>query len=283
LYADRDDQAGVFDVDGRLFEFAVERGLNDEALALGQRCLSGAPDDAAPKRVAEHHHLLAATKHHLDRADAMAAYEQAIELADALDGWTIGASYRIEAALLYIDTGQPDAALRHLHEAARSTVQPQLRWLADDTIADLQLSRFHDAAAAVRSADAALERVLHDGMIYDGEALDSTTVRAHSLYRCGIAAYAAGDLESAYRRFTELRSLLDDDLQPAVINVTATYLDPRQGDRGQGKLDMLLAVKNRRDRLAAVAERRHALGLFAGLSGREPTLSYDAVRSLLAP
>jgi tetratricopeptide (TPR) repeat protein len=226
MYADQEDQAGVFDVDGHLFEFAVERELYEEALALGRRCLAHAPIGAAPKRIAEHQHLLAAVKHQLGHADALAAYERAIELAAGLERWTIGASYRIEAAMLYIDDGKPDVALQHLQKATQSTERSVDRWLATDTIADLQLSRFDNPAAAIRAAEAALEIVLQAVRLHDNQELDSPTIRAYSLHRCCAAAYGSGDLESAYRRLTELQSWLGEGLQGTQITITATYAHP---------------------------------------------------------
>jgi tetratricopeptide (TPR) repeat protein len=225
-YADQDDRSGLFEVDGHLFEFAVERERYEEALCLGERCLAGAPADADAKRISEHQHLLAAVKHELGHPDAMAAYERAIELADALERWSIGPSYRIEAAVLYIGAAQLENALRHLRQAASTAQQSVVRWAADDILADLQLNRLHNPAAAVRSADAALNTIIHSVEVVNNDELDSATIRASSLYRCGAAAYAAGDLDAAHRRVTELWRLLDEDLPATILSVTATYDHP---------------------------------------------------------
>ncbi|MFK3984311.1 hypothetical protein ACI2K4_28555 [Micromonospora sp. NPDC050397] len=220
-YVDRDDSAGIFEVDGHLFEYAVERERYEEAVGLGERCVADAPADAAPLRLAEHHHLLGSVYRELGRVDrSVPAYERAIALVESEPSPASADSYRLELAFHRIELGDPGTALEHL-EPVRRAAGPTFRWLATTVMTDLQLRR-GDAAAAVRLAEAALNTLILEAHNSDQGRLGDPTLRAHCLHRCGVASYGAGDAETAYRRFAQLLPLLTEDLSTAVFEVSRT-------------------------------------------------------------
>ncbi|TDC42235.1 hypothetical protein [Micromonospora sp. KC213] len=226
LCTEAGDPAGVFEVDGHLFEYAVERGQYEEALALGQRCLANAPADTAPKTFARHYHLLGAVLRALGRVEeALAAYDRAIEVAVANPGAAPAPSYHLDRAFYAIDLGHHAQALEHLM-AARASPARRFEWLANLTIAELQLSHLGDLAAAVRYSDVALDIAVREAHSTAIDTMRDRNFLACSLHRSGIAAFSAGDFESAYRRFRALLPLLAENLSTPLLTITPTYAHP---------------------------------------------------------
>ncbi|WP_330350938.1 tetratricopeptide repeat protein [Streptomyces sp. NBC_00582] len=228
-YAARGDSAGVFEMDVHLVGLAVEGERYTEAIELGERVLADHPSGVRPGRLAELHHVLGAVHRELGQVDeAWARYEKAISLAEADSGPLRVSAYLVDAALYAIDTARPDAALSHLLKAYTSSSGPA-SWLAALTLAELHLSHFGDVASAKQFAEWALDRAIldtHTDSVGSGNVMKDPAVRACSLHRAGLAAFGAGDIETAYRRFHDLVPLLTEDMTPPLIELTSTYSHP---------------------------------------------------------
>ncbi|MGW0747721.1 tetratricopeptide repeat protein [Streptomyces sp. NPDC002817] len=227
LYTAQSDPAGVFDMDLNLVGLAVEGERYAEAIALGEQVLDDHGDGVRPRRLARLHHLLGAMHRELGQADqALARYEQAIALAEADPGPTRVSAYCVDAALYAIDSARPTVAVAYLEKAYCSWSGPA-SWLAALTLAELHLSHFGNMTEARAFAERALGAAVLDTHTGNpDDVMKHPAVRACSLHRAGLAAFSAGDIETAYRRFHDLVPLLAEEMTPPLIELTPTYAHP---------------------------------------------------------
>ncbi|MFJ4820407.1 tetratricopeptide repeat protein [Streptomyces sp. NPDC088801] len=226
LYAAQGDQAGVFEMNLHLVGLAVEGERYAEAIVVGERVLADHPSGVRPQRLARLHHVLGAMHRELGQPDeALDRYEQAIALAEADPQPAPVSAYRLDAALYAIDIARPAAALPHLEKAYRSSSGP-VSWLAALTLTELHIVHSGDMASAKAFAERALAGAVLDTHTGSTEVMKHPAVRACSLHRAGVAAFSAGDIETAYRRFHDLVPLLTEDTTPPLIELTSTYAHP---------------------------------------------------------
>ncbi|MBT1098318.1 lipopolysaccharide assembly protein LapB [Streptomyces sp. Tu102] len=226
LYTAQGDPAGVFDMDLNLMGLAVEGERYAEAIELGERTLARHGAEVRPRRLARLHHLLGAMHRELGETDAaLARYGQAIAAAEADPAPTRISAYCLDAALYAIDTAHPATAVGYLEKAYRSSSGP-VSWLAALTLAELHLSHFGNMTEATAFAERALGAAILDAHTGYADVMKHPAVRACSLHRAGLAAFSAGDIETAYRRFHDLVPLLAEEMTPPLIELTPTYAHP---------------------------------------------------------
>ena len=219
-YRDLGAAADEFLVRSRMFEYAVQLGDETMARELGEACVAAAPPDTSPEQLADSYHLLGATYFVVGQADdAVSAYRKAISLHLSYpEGSGAASTLFLELGLSEADAGRFEDARRDLESVTSGGDWGY--WLMDTTLADICYQHLDDLGSALRYAESALELAI--------SSLGDMLCRAHSLYQEATLRAKAGDMETAYRRFTQLMPILDEhrSAEPILVHISPLYARP---------------------------------------------------------
>lgn len=220
IYQDLGAALDEYLVRSRMFEYAAELGEPELACELGEACIAAAPPDVPASGLADDYQLLAVTYSLLDRVgDAVTAYRQAIRLhLSDPKGKGAASTLYLELGLLEADTGRYQDARRDLESVTSGGTSGF--WLVNITLADICYQHLGDLGGAIAHAERALQ------LSIDG--LRNLLCRAFSLHQEATIRARAGDMETAYRRLSQLMPILDQHqpTEPIVIHVSPLCARP---------------------------------------------------------
>lgn len=204
-------------VRARMFRYAAELGEAELAGELGEACVAAAPPDTSPSRLADDCHLLGATYRLLDRHDdAVAAYRQSIRLYLSYpEGSGAASTLYLELGMIEADADRFEAARRDLESVTSGGISGF--WLRAITLADICHHHLGDLSGAITHAQDALQ--------YAIDGLGDTFCRAYSLHQEALIRASAGDMETAYRRLSQLMQFLKrhQPTEPIIVHVSPLY------------------------------------------------------------